>query len=205
MRKIQLIALSLGVGAGIALGTSGVFAADHLEAPGTQMDTAADLTDLYAWHADDKIVAVVDFDGLQGPGSTGTYDPDVLYGIHIDNNNDNEPDIDVWVRFGQNGAGDWGVQVVGLPGADATVEGPVDEVLDAGAGLRVFAGPREDPFFFDLDGYQATLMSSTLSFNADNDTFAGTNVTAIVVEMDAAAAADGNPAPLRIWTTSGRK
>jgi hypothetical protein len=83
------------------------------------------------------------------------------------------------------------------------VEGPVDTVIDAGNGLRVFAGPREDPFFFDLDGFQATLMSGTLMFDNTNDTFAGTNVTAIIVEMDAAAAADG-ATDIQVWATSGR-
>ena len=117
MRKTRLIALTLGVGGVLALGTSGVFAADHAEAPGTQADSAADISDFYAWHtADDKVVAVIDFAGLAAAGDPATYDADVLYGIHIDNDGDNEPDLDVWVRFGQNGAGEWGVQVVDLPG-----------------------------------------------------------------------------------------
>ncbi len=205
MRKTRLIALTLGVGGVLALGTSGVFAADHAEAPGTQADSAADISDFYAWHtADDKVVAVIDFAGLAAAGDPATYDADVLYGIHIDNDDDNEPDLDVWVRFGQNGAGEWGVQVVDLPGADAVVEGPVDTNLDAGNGLQVYAGPREDPFFFDLDGYLATTMSGTLMFDSTNDTFAGLNVTSIVVEMDAATAGGGND-QFQMWATTGRK
>lgn len=205
MRKIQLITLSLGVGAGLALGSSGVFAADHSEAPGTMADLAGDISDFYAWHtADDKVVAVLDFAGLAAAGSAATYDADMLYGIHIDNNGDNEPDIDVWVRFGQNGAGEWGVQVVDLPGADATVEGAVDTVIDAGGGLRVFAGPREDPFFFDLEGYLETLDTQTIAFDMTRDSFAGLNVTAIVVEMDAATASGGMDG-FQMWATSGRK
>jgi hypothetical protein len=167
-------------------------------------DLPADITDVFAWHADGTLVAVVDFDGLQPAGSTGTYDPDVLYGIHIDNNGDNEADVDVWVRFGQNAAQEWGVQVVGLPGGDPTVEGPVNTNIDAGGGLQVFAGPREDPFFFDLDGFKATLMTGTISFDNMNDTFAATNVTSIVVEMDAAMASAGSE-DIQIWATTGRK
>ncbi len=205
MKSTRLIALTLAVGVGLSLGASGVFAADHLEAPGTMADAPADITDLYAWHTDDnKLVAVIDFDGLQEAGSTGTYDADVLYQLHIDNDADNESDIDVLVRFGQNGAGEWGVQVENLPGTDAPVIGPVDTTIDAGSGLRVFAGPRDDPFFFDLDGYKATLMSGMLEFDNTHDSFAGTNVTSIVVEMDAAVASGGSDT-LQIWATSGRK
>ena len=51
---------------------------------------------------------------------------------------------------------------------------------------------------------ECTLMSGTLMFDSTNDTFAGLNVTAIVVEMDAAAAA-GNGTTLQTWTTTGRK
>jgi hypothetical protein len=203
MRKIQLIALSLGVGAGLVLGTSGVFAADHLEAPGTMADTPADITDVYAWHADGVLTVALDFDGLQPPGTPGTYDPDVLYGIHIDNDGDNAADVDVWIRFGQNGAAEWGVQITGLPGGDPVVEGPVDEVLDAGGTLQAFAGPREDPFFFDLDGFKATLMTGTLMFDNTHDTFAGSNVTSIVLEMDAGMASGGND-NIQLWATTGR-
>jgi hypothetical protein len=203
MRKIQLIALSLGVGAGLAFGATGVFAADHLEAPGTMADTAADITDVFAWHAEGKLVVVVDYDGLQPAGSTGTYDADVLYGIHIDNDDDNESDVDVWVRYGQNSMGEWGVQVSGLPGGDPVVDGPVDTNIDAGGGLQVYAGPREDPFFFDLDGFKATLMSGTVMFDSTHDTFAASNVTAIVVEMDAATASGGSD-DIRVWATTGR-
>ncbi|NJK33270.1 MAG: DUF4331 domain-containing protein [Deltaproteobacteria bacterium] len=207
MKTTRLIALTLAVGGGLGLGASGVFAADHIEAPGTQNDTPGDITDFYAWHTDDnKLVAVIDFDGLKEAGTaTGTYDPDMLYGVHIDSDGDNVADIDVWVRFGQNGEGEWGMQVTNLPGAgEDPVVGPVETEIDAGNGLRVFAGLRDDPFFFDLDGYLETLMSGTLSFDSANDSFAGTNVTSIVLEMDATMAAGGGTT-LQTWATSARR
>ncbi len=208
MRKTRLITLTLGAGAVAALAfcTSGVFAADHFEAPGTMIDLAGDITDVYAWTSDDKLVAVLDFAGLQGAGVPATYDPDVLYGIHIDNTApfDNEPDISIWVRFGQNGAGEWGVQVVDLPGADTPIEGAVETTITDSNGLRVFAGLREDPFFFDLDGFKATLMTGTVMMVSTNDSFAGLNVTSIVVEMDAATAGGGSD-NIQLWATSGRK
>lgn len=208
----------LGLTAGLlatALFGGHVFAADHAEAPGTQADPAADITDFYAWNTEGgTIVTIVNFAGLTEAGGDPVYDPDVLYGIHIDNTGDHEPDIDIWARFGQNQAGEWGLQVVNIPGADAVADpdicgsapghcGPVDTEIDTGAGTRIWAGPREDPFFFDLDGYLATLDSGTISFNSQNDSFAGTNVTSIVIEMDAAAAA-GGAEDIQLWATSSR-
>jgi hypothetical protein len=191
------------------------FAADHAEAPGTMADKPADISDFYAWNTEGgTIVAIVNFAGLSEAGSDPVYDTDVLYGIHIDNTGDNMPDIDIWARFGQNMAGEWGLQVVNLPGADAVPDpdicgaaagqcGPVDTVIDTGAGTRIWAGPAEDPFFFDLDGFQATKDSGMVMFNAANDSFAGLNVTSIVVEMDAAAAAAGAET-IQMWATTSR-
>lgn len=225
----KLVALGISLAA-IALLSGHVFAFDHNDAPGTMADNPADISDFYAWNTEDgTIVAIVNFAGLAEAGSDPVYDPDVLYGIHIDNDGDHKPDIDIWARFGKNAAGDWGLQVINLPGADATAEpdicgeppdsgdngdgdgdqslvahcGPVDTVIDTGAGTRIWAGPREDPFFFDLDGYLDTVMSGTLSFDSTNDSFAGLNVTSIVVEMDAAAAADGAD-NIQMWATSSR-
>jgi len=149
-------------------------------------------------------VAAVAFAGLDVPGSEGTYDDGVLYGIHVDNDGDDEPDQTVWARFGEAPDGSWGVKVEGIPGGQPEVTGPVNEVLDAGLGLRVFAGVRDDPFFFDLDGFQQTLATETLSFVADRDSFAATNVTMIIVEMSIDGVAAGSDT-IQLWTTTARK
>jgi hypothetical protein len=169
-------------------------------------DPAADIADHYMWHTEDgKLVAVMTFAGFAEAGDPATYDLDVLYGFHIDNNNDNVADIDIWCRFGTNGAMDeYGIQCLDIPGAAAAVEGPVETNIDGGGGIMVYAGSREDPFFFDLDGFLATKMTETISFDSMNDSFAGLNVTAIVIEMDAAMAAGGG-STLQAWVTTGRK
>jgi hypothetical protein len=206
-RYMRLAVVGLGAASMLLLANDGVHAADHNEAPGTMADNAADIADHYLWHADGKLVAVMTFAGLAEAGAPATYDLDVLYGIHIDNNADNVADIDIWCRFGTNMAMDeTGVQCLNIPGSNGPVEGPVETNIDPNGdgSILVFAGSREDPFFFDLDGYQATLMSGTLMFSADNDTFAGLNVTSIVIEMDAAAAANGATS-IQSWVTTGRK
>lgn len=179
-------------------------AADHADAPGTKADLAADITDIYAWADGNKVVASIGFAGLAEAGAPATYDPDVLYTIHVDRDGDNASDVDVLIQFGQDEAGDWGVRVRDLPGAVGDVIGPVDTVIEADLGLRVFAGLRGDAFFFDLDGFKMTTMTGDLSFDSTRDSFAGTNVTQIVVEMAVDAVAQDSDS-LQIWASTGRK
>jgi len=48
----------------------------------------------------------------------------------------------------------------------------------------VFAGVRDDPFFFDLVQFKKIIAGEASAFrNPGVDTFAGTNVLAIVVEL----------------------
>ncbi|MFT7626338.1 MAG: hypothetical protein ACI9WU_005533 [Myxococcota bacterium] len=164
-----------------------VWAADHSEAPGAAADPAADIADYYAWHqgtgVDQRLVLVLTSSGFTAPAlnPTGTYDRDVLYGMHIDTDADNLPDHSIWVRFAQDSAGDWGMQVTGIPGEEA-ISGPVEMALDGVAGARAWAGISDDPFFFDAAGFNMTLDTGVLSFDA-TDGVAGLNVTAIVVEL----------------------
>jgi hypothetical protein len=196
-------ALVLGA---LPLITPSADAADHIDAPASSADAAADITDFFAWHDPDgdRIVAAIAYAGLSEGGLPATYDGSVLYGIHVDNDADGVADHDVWVRFGQNAAGDWGVKIQDLPGSTEDVIGPVETDLDAGLSLRVFAGLRDDPFFFDFDGLQMTLDTGTLSFDSERDSFRNTNVTMIVVEMSIDAAAAGSDS-VQLWATTARK
>jgi hypothetical protein len=185
-------------------------AADHRESAATQADRAADITDLYVWHNRQlgTLTAAIGIDGLRDPeaGQIGTYDDDVLVTLHIDQDpasGDHEPEIEVRIRFGRSDSGAWGVKVENLPGADGVVVGSVEQVLRSGTRAKVFAGLRDDPFFFDLAGFQQTLASGTLSFTRE-DSFAGKNVTAIILDMDLAAAR-GAGTVLDVWATTARK
>jgi hypothetical protein len=191
----------------LALGLGGpAVAADHNEADGTKADDISDIDDVYAWHTGDgKVVVAVTFGG---PGAEGgrvlaPYDDQVIYGVHLDTTGDGVAEHDVWVRFGQNGAGDWGVQFTGIPGANATVEGAVQTTLAGGGiGLNAVAGVYDDPFFFDFQGLLDTLGTGTVMFQSNRDSFAGMNVNAFVFELDAAAV---GATSFKLWATSGRK
>lgn len=218
------------VAAAVQLQPQVVTAADHADAPLTEADVAADIADVYAWHTDrGTVVMIMTFAGLRAGGDDPVYDPDTLYTIHVDNtadpdekaqftdnDNDNESDIQIRVRFGQNNLEEWGVQFNGVPGADdETFDGYVQTELTNGS-ATVFAGDFEDPFFFDLQGFRDTrdalldpadpadVLFASFVTGAPVDFFAGLNVMAIVVEVDAPTTVDGNADNfLQIWATTG--
>ncbi len=190
--------------AGMAAWLGAAQAADHREAPLTLGDPAADIADVYVWHDNGKLFTVVTVDGIKPPasGQAGTFDPDVLYTVNIDNSGDHVADIAVLARFATTPSGKTFVVVLNLPGSAGPVIGPVERVVRRGD-TRVFAGLRDDPFFFDLEGFRQTLSTGTLSFVGTRDTFKGTNATALVFEMDLDAALGGGSS-LEIWATTAR-
>lgn len=185
-----------------------VRAADHRETPSVIADNVADIADVYTWHAGGRFVAVVTVDGIRPPtpGQTGRYDADVQYRIKI--GRDNFPStyqaaVDIVVRVTRDGSGSWTVSADNIPGAGGTVTGAVESVLTRGS-ASVFVGLRDDPFFFDLEGFRNTLSTGTLAFDNTRDTFAGMNATAIVIETDLAAVRNGSN-KLYVWATTSRK
>ena len=189
--------------------TPEVQAADHTDPGGLDtLGDADDIGDLYAFHENGKLVLVLTFAGPLAPvaGQTGNYNRDVLYGVHIDNSADNVADFNIYARYGMNSLGEWGIQVSGLPGEAGVVVGPVETEI-AGDNGKVWTGLRDDPFFFDLAGFQATVSSGTISFNPANDFFAGSNITTIVMEVPLTAVTvdTATGKKLSIWATTATK
>jgi len=187
---------------GLSLSTPQARAADHVEAPNAASDALADIADFYAWHHDGVLTTILTINALNYPGTAAAYDADVLYLIHIDNDGDNNADYNIYVRFGQDSQGSWGVQVEDMPGTGEPVIGAVGGVIPAPGG-QVYVGLRDDPFFFDLDGYLDTLTTGTVSFSSARDSFAGTNATIIALEMDLASATEGSDT-IQTWATTWR-
>jgi hypothetical protein len=171
-------------------------AADHVEAPAAIARASADISDLYVWAEGGNTTAIMTVNPLTPAGMMAGYDADVLYGFHFDTDADNVSDVDIWVRFGQNQAGDWGMQVTS-PGGEMV--GAAGDLLDDGTN-RAWAGTSDDPFFFDLDGYTATLMTGDLSFDNTRDSFAGANVLSIAIQMPTENIAAG---AFTAWATTG--
>jgi len=86
------------------------FAANHREAPITAFDHKADITDVFAFRSYDggstpRVTMILCVDPLLDPANGPNwwpFDPDILYEIKVDNNNDAVEDIVFQFRFSTN-------------------------------------------------------------------------------------------------------
>ena len=83
-----------------------VLASSHREAPIVALDQKADITDVYAFRSNGagvpKVTLIMCVDPFLEPANGPTYfpfDPDILYEIKIDNNNDAVEDVVLQLRF----------------------------------------------------------------------------------------------------------
>lgn len=193
-------------------------AADHIDAPAVQ-GTTADITDYYAFQGSNtnNIAFVANVQGLLSPtaSSTASFDENVLVEINIDTNSDAVEDLVIQAIPRDGKMYFFGPVAPGTGSAilaNATVNGIVD-ITAYGAnaitatnasGMQFFAGPRDDPFFMDFAQYGQILAGNATSFNNPGaDTFAGSNVMSIVVEVPKALL--GGSGSINTWVEAKRK
>jgi hypothetical protein len=104
MQKLKAAA-ALTLSLLIATPPPGALASSHREAPITALDHAADITDWYAFVSydhPDRVTFVMNVDPFLQPSNGPNYfpfDPEVLYQMKIDNDNDALPDVTFQFRF----------------------------------------------------------------------------------------------------------
>jgi len=179
-------------------------AADHIDAPGS-MATTADIADYFAFEpttGSDNTSFIVDLQSNVLPElAFGTFDEDVLTEINIDLDGDLIEDLviqaiprdGIMYFFGpvtpdQTGLSsavltDASLGSVEISGATAIVETTTDNV-------KLFAGPRQDPFFFDFFQFNAVISPELdsapggfLPPEEATDTFDGANTLSIAIEL----------------------
>ena len=199
MKKSKLFAVIGGIG--LAVLSIFLISADHIDAPAVQ-GTTADITDFYAFQGQNtsNFVFIANVQGLLSPGQPtdeAVFDETVLLEFNIDYNNDLNEDLviqaikrgDSMYFFGPTApafSGEEGTKSTIATSTRRSVKiSTRDDVQIAEQdGMKFFAGPREDPFFFDFNQYNAVLSGTASSFNNPGmDTFAGTNVLSVVVEF----------------------
>lgn len=203
MKKLPKILIAGALVAGVAA----LIAADHLDAPAVG-GTTADITDYFAFESTedaDNTVFVANVQSSLAPtGNDATFDETVLIEFNIDNTGDLVEDrvIQAIARDGRMYFfGPYAPSATGLNSTidDTMLVGSVAITTDGNAitettdsGIKMFAGPREDPFFFDFGTFNAVI-GGDADNNGPNggfqtaedavDTFDGTNVLSIVVEI----------------------
>ncbi len=197
-----------------------LMSADHIDAPSVT-GKATDIADFYVFESNENssnMVFVTTLQGLLSPSSTSSADfsEDVLIEINIDNNGDNVEDL-VIQAIPRNGKmyafGPYTPTQTGLRSniddsmdmieADITPYGQ-DAIVTNRGGKKLFAGPRDDPFFFDLGAYTDILAGNAPGFSdPGSDTFAGTNVLSVVIEVPKSTL--GNSESINTWIETKSK
>ncbi len=233
MKRAILAALAVTVLAAAALaavvtgGPGSSAAADHVDAPGLTPpggNLQLDVTDVYAWRArSGRTVLAANVNGLTPAGKRPVFASGVpavsrtkavTYWLRIDNDGDAVSDVDLGIQFGK--ANNKGVQSMTVTRNGKTIltgstsPGKGVKVNRAGA-VRAYAGLRDDPFFFDLDGFINILSKDAgKSFlgckSPRTDFFAKRNLSAIVLELPASMLT-GATSQIGVWaaTTVGSK
>ena len=227
-KTIALGATVLSACAAVAIavssGPSGAGAADHLDAPGLTPpggDVRLDLTDIYAFRPKaGRTALVLNVNGFTKPGTQATFAAGVptvastkrvSYNLRIDNNGDAKQDVGLKVTFGKpdkHGVQDMQVRrngkllVVGKTSRGGKV------VVNQGNGVKAYAGLRDDPFFFDLDGFLNILSKdpgkSFLGCTSGQrpDKFAGSNVSSIVLDLPSSLLTKHGDSKIGVWATT---
>jgi len=188
--------------------------ADHADSPDTSQGNL-DANDLYVFNRGQNVVFALTVAPLLTPGEateTAAFHPDGLYEFKLDRERDGiedaviqiavvgsgpDQEIDVRGPVPVRNGGDTESGLVAAP----SIRASLNQVV-TGGDIRVFAGPRDDPFYIDLFGdrsltsvlnaaFSAALGEQvgaddeqTLAFDPDaTDDLAGANTLALVVEI----------------------
>jgi hypothetical protein len=197
-----------------------------------------DVNDVYAFPGSrsDRVALVLGTSSPLTPAGTPTAafgdKDDVLYQLKIDNTGDAREDLVFQFTF-SGPAGNQKVRVQGpmrpnevgtantLLNGQREVQGNVNAILGSSSGIQVFAGPRDDPFFIDLEqfftilpdrkpesGPLSTITQGPLTFRPPEtavDFLRTFNDLAIVVELPLAElTANGARPKFGVWGTTSR-
>jgi hypothetical protein len=164
VRRTRKLLAVVAVGAAIALGALALRAADHQDSPAATADPPADITDVYAWMSPDASRVNLIMDVYPNAPATAMFSDQVLYTLHVNSKASYAATASVttnvicsfttaqvascWVGTADFVTGDAGMTTDG--GAPAGI-------VSASGKTTLFAGLRDDPFFFNLAGFQATV------------------------------------------------
>lgn len=188
----------------------GARAADHGDAPNVAGDQGGDLGDTYMFlnpNDNTRVVIAVTLRGFIVPGEAvnfSVFDQATSYRFDIENTGDSRPDQTIEVSFSAKGTTaaepqTATVKLSGRPRREFTAPTTVSTLaptpnaptvtVDGTTGISFFAGPVDDPFFFDIPAFSRFVASvragspDPTQFNRGRDTFAGYNNLAIMLSV----------------------
>lgn len=189
-------------------------AADHLEAPFVTKDPGADIADLYMFldpNDNSKMILAMDVEGFVVPAellNQCCFAEDITYRFEIENTGDSKPDKFIDVTFGAHGSRRAAqIATVKLPDGktfqapttvqvqrgnvnDVSTANPLRVTTDPTTGVSFFAGLTDDPFFFDIIGFNRYVIklvdrnpTAKEDLTRGRDSFAGFNIHMIALSV----------------------
>ena len=164
-RSFALAGTALTLAAGW-IGIRNARGSDHADTPQIAASPGTDITDVFVFPSatnSNNVVLAMCVSPLIPTGGTRAFDPTVLYQFKIDNTGDKVEDLVIQARF--EGTGTSQKVIIAGPSAPSrtgtmsdaliplTVTGTFNSTFSPNSGMQVFAGVREDPFFFDLEQF----------------------------------------------------
>lgn len=221
-------------------------ASDHQDSPSTIARPGADITDPYFFPSPTNpanVVVVMNVHPLipSGQGPTTYFDPGVVYQMNFDTTSENSGTFPastitrnevIQFVFGTPGPNQ-ALSIYGPAAAPSTTSattlvgssgtGTINNVLTTSGGVQVFAGAREDPFFFDLAQFLKILPDRNAGSTATSclpaplggnntcptgwnavgsDTLKGYNVLSLVVELPRTMLRAGGGPKIAYWAST---
>jgi hypothetical protein len=148
---------ALALGLAISVSSPLARAADHKDGPAVSMDPTTDITDIYAWMQADNARVYMIMNVSPAATTASRFSDSALYVLHVSNRVNSAdtsygPEINIICQFDKSTP----QQVECWAGRDEYVKGnaTVQNGITSRTGkLRVFTGLRNDPFFFNLAGF----------------------------------------------------
>ena len=237
----RVLVAGLLVAAGAAGAVRLATGSDHQDTPDVELNPKMDMTDVYVFPSPTpgRVVLVMNSRAFLTPAQAadpvqGSFDPDLLYQFKIDNDNDYLEDRVIQVTFSGTGAAQQaslrgpvappvqGAMMNEVADVSPDVTGGLSAPIGSDDGIQLFAGPRDDPFFIDLEAAFCILpdrkpaggelaapcdLPGVPPFRTAGEAVnyvAGFNVLSIVVELPSSTLENAAPGKLNIWGTISR-
>ena len=182
--------------AGLWIGSpSPANAADHRDSPQADEDVSVDITDIFEFRDPANpamLVVAMGTHSLADPkfSTTYHYNPNAVYRLRFYTDSAAIPTSQIDFVFtpfttSQSFTAYFphGIVVQGPVTLGTVATTPPTPLITHGPqGITIYAGPREDPFVFDLVGFNRFIAGVTPNFTGNN-AFAGFNINAIVIEL----------------------
>jgi hypothetical protein len=192
-------------------------AADHAEAPFAAADPDADLADVYFFldpNDNSKVILAMDVAGFIVPSESLNlccFSSEIVYRFEIENTGDNKPDkfIDITFEEQYNRRAPQAATIKFSDGPsftalttvnsqrgnvnDVSLPNPFRVTTDPTTGVSFFAGLVDDPFFFDIIGFNRYVIklvdrnpTAKTDLTRARDSFAGFNAHMMALSIPAA-------------------